>query len=64
MSPSSSRKFTWNPIFSELERSIVTQKVNFPDLKKVMRKRPREVATNSTEHVVYDKEKLTSCDIL
>jgi calpain-15 len=53
-----------DPEFPALERSIGSSTVNVPDLKKVMWKRPREVASNSAELVVYDKEKLNSCDIL
>ena len=53
-----------DPEFPALERSIGSSTVNVPDLKKVMWKRPREVASNPAELVVYDKEKLNSCDIL
>ena len=53
-----------DPEFPALERSVGSSTLNVPDLKKVMWKRPREVAANPAELVVYDKEKLNSCDIL
>jgi hypothetical protein len=53
-----------DPEFPALERSVGSSTANVPDLKKIVWKRPREIATNPGELVVYDKEKLNSCDIL
>jgi Calpain family cysteine protease len=53
-----------DPDFPALERSVGSSTANVPDLKKIVWKRPREIATSPNDLVVYDKEKLNSCDIL
>ncbi len=44
-----------DPEFPALERSIGTSIANVPDIKKIVWKRPREIAVNPDELVVYDK---------